>query len=80
MPEKLNKLHFSKLPPIDPEIVTELERKRQKLDQVLKKGQQFLVTPQFNFLGECPNCGSREYFKLYGGQKDKLCHKCKSAY
>ena len=77
---KLNKLHFSKLPPLDPGIAAELKKQGRKLEEALKKGQQSLTTPRFNFFGKCPKCGSRAYFKLYGGQKDKLCYQCQNAY
>ena len=76
------KVHTGTLKPLDPETEGLLQRFSDNYDLALQKGKDHLTEPISNVTGKCPNpdCGSRDYFPLYGGSHRKRCAKCGISY
>jgi len=61
------------LPPIAPGTRKALEEFSRRHQEFLRKGEEYLKTPQWNSDGCCPKCDSKQYFDLYGGCCNKQC-------
>jgi hypothetical protein len=70
----------STLSPIDPGTSEILQHYGDGVREAFRKGQEYLTEPRWNSSGSCPECGSKEYFDLFGGRCNKSCAKCKTAY
>jgi transposase-like protein len=65
---------------LDPEIKELLENYSKQHEEALQKGEEFRVNPLTNVFAKCPNCGSREYFPLFGGRCKYRCAECGTDY
>lgn len=68
------------LPPLDPGTVELLQNYSEEFQEALRKGREYLEKPLWNSSGSCPKCGSKKYFKLFGGSCNKSCAECGTAY